>query len=160
MIVVCVALVAPGCGGGDSSTKSTGASEAPTTVAVDGSEKTKPKVTVPKGPPPKKLEIKDLEVGSGAEAKAGDEPTVHYVGVTYKDGKEFVSSWRQQEPMTFPLGEELVIRGWDQAVEGMKVGGRRELIIPPQLAYGQKGAPPTIGPNETLLYVIDLLAVK
>jgi peptidylprolyl isomerase len=149
-IVVCTALAVAGCGG-DSSSES---------AAAEAAEKTKPTITVPKTPPPKKLVIKDLEVGSGDEAKSGDEPTVQYIGVTYKDGREFVSSWRQHEPLTFPLGEDLVIPGWDQAIEGMKVGGRRELIIPPQLAYGKKGSPPTIPPNETLLYVIDLLAVK
>jgi peptidylprolyl isomerase len=141
-------LVVAGCGGGGSN------------ATAEAAEKTKPTVTVPTGPPPKKIEIKDLEVGSGEEAKSGDEPTVQYVGVTYKDGREFVSSWRIHEPLTFPLGKNLVIPGWDKAIEGMKVGGRRQLIIPPQLAYGKKGDPPTIPPNETLVYVIDLLAVK
>jgi peptidylprolyl isomerase len=114
-------------------------------------------VTVPKGAPPKKLEVKDLEEGTGAEAKAGDEVTVQYVGVDYKNGKEFDASWDRGEPFTFQLGAGMVIPGWDQGVEGMKVGGRRELIIPPDLAYGPEGSPPAIGPNETLIFVIDLL---
>ena len=114
---------------------------------------------MPKGAPPKELEIRDLEEGSGAEAKAGDEVTVQYVGVNYKNGKEFDASWGRGEPFTFQLGAGMVIPGWDQGVEGMKVGGRRELVIPPELAYGPEGSPPAIGPNETLIFVIDLLEV-
>ena len=94
-------------------------------------KKTKPKVTVPKGAPPKKLEIKEIEEGTGAEAKAGDEVTVQYVGVGYRPAREFDSSWGRSEPFTFTARRRQVIPGWDQGVEGMKVGGRRELIIPP-----------------------------
>ncbi len=163
-----LSLAAIGCGGGSSSsTSSTAASGAASTPSEAGSSettpattKTKPKVTVPKGPPPKKLEIKNIETGSGAEARAGDEVTVQYVGVNYKNGKEFDSSWSRNEPFSFKLGAHMVIPGWDKGVEGMKVGGRRELIIPPNLAYGSAGAPPAIGPNETLVFVIDLLAVN
>lgn len=124
-----------------------------------GPKKTKPKVTVPSGPPPKKLEIKDLEKGSGPGAKPGDEVTVQYVGVNYKSGKEFDASWDRGEPFTFPLGSHSVIEGWEQGLEGMKVGGRRELIIPPQLGYGSEGGG-TIPPNETLVFVIDLEAIN
>jgi peptidylprolyl isomerase len=162
MILVCAGLVllVAGCGGGDdSSTEATGSGAAETTSEAPA-EKTKPKVTVPTGAPPKKLEVKELEEGSGAEAKAGDEVTVQYVGVNYKNGKEFDSSWSRNEPFSFGLGKGEVIPGWDQGVEGMKVGGRRELIIPPELAYGEAGAPPAIGPNETLVFVIDLLEVN
>ncbi|MFI5027430.1 MAG: FKBP-type peptidyl-prolyl cis-trans isomerase [Solirubrobacterales bacterium] len=116
-------------------------------------------MTVPKGAPPKRLVVKEIEKGTGAEAKAGDEVTVQYVGVNYKNGKEFDSSWSRNEPFSFKLGAGMVIPGWDKGVAGMKVGGRRELIIPPNLAYGPAGAPPSIGPNETLVFVIDLLAV-
>ena len=158
VIAACLALGLAACGGGDSTTSSTEA--ASTAAESSGSaEKTKPTVTVPKGAPPKKLEIKDLEEGTGAEAKAGDEVTVQYVGVNYKNGKEFDASWDRGEPFTFQLGAGMVIPGWDQGVEGMKVGGRRELIIPPELAYGPEGSPPAIGPNETLIFVIDLLEV-
>jgi len=115
---------------------------------------------VPSGPAPKKLTEKELVEGTGAEAKSGDEVTVQYVGVDYKTGKEFDASWDRGEPFSFTLGAGEVIPGWDQGVEGMKVGGRRELIIPPELAYGPAGSPPAIGPNETLIFVIDLLAVK
>jgi peptidylprolyl isomerase len=157
ILAVCLALGLAACGG-DSSTGST---EAASTAAESpgSAEKTKPTVNVPKGAPPKKLEIKDIEEGTGPEAKAGDEVTVQYVGVNYKNGKEFDASWDRGEPFTFQLGAGMVIPGWDQGVEGMKVGGRRELIIPPELAYGPEGSPPAIGPNETLIFVIDLLEV-
>lgn len=165
ILAACAALAVAGCGSSSDST--TGSSEATTestesatTESSPAAKKTKPTVTVPKGAPPKKLEIKELETGSGAEAKAGDEVTVQYVGVNYKSGEEFDSSWSRNEPFAFGLGAGQVIPGWDQGVEGMKVGGRRELIIPPELAYGEAGSPPAIPPNETLIFVIDLLAVK
>jgi peptidylprolyl isomerase len=154
-IAVCLALAVAGCGSSSSDSSSTTGGE--TTAAAN---KTKPDVTVPKGAPPKKLVVREIEEGSGEEAVAGDEVTVQYVGVDYKDGKEFDSSWSRDEPFTFTLGEGQVIPGWDQGVAGMKVGGRRELIIPPELAYGKTGQPPTIGPNETLVFVIDLLEVN
>ncbi len=154
-IAVCLALAVAGCGSSSSSESSSTTSE--TTAAAN---KTKPEVTVPKGAPPKKLVVKEIEKGSGEEAVAGDEVTVQYVGVDYKNGKEFDSSWSRSEPFTFTLGEGQVIPGWDQGVAGMKVGGRRELIIPPELAYGATGQPPSIGPNETLVFVIDLLEVN
>jgi peptidylprolyl isomerase len=161
IVVVCAALVIAGCGGGGDS--STGSSEAsgstPATTSESPAAKTKPKVKVPSGAPPKQLEIKELEEGSGTEAKAGDEVTVQYVGVDYKNGKEFDSSWSRNEPFPFTLGAGQVISGWEQGVEGMKVGGRRELTIPSELAYGEEGRPPAIPPNETLVFVIDLLEV-
>jgi len=158
--MVCAALAIAGCGGSSDSSSSESTAGGETTAAESsGGEKTKPKVAVPKGAPPKKLEIKEIEEGSGVEAKSGDEVTVQYVGVNYKNGKEFDSSWSRNEPFSFKLGASEVIPGWDQGVEGMKVGGRRELIIPPSLAYGEAGAPPAIGPNETLVFVIDLLEV-
>jgi len=116
-----------------------------------------PKVTVPTGPAPTKLVTKDLIVGTGAEAKAGQTVTVNYVGVLYKGGKEFDASWKRSEPFSFALGKGQVIPGWDQGVAGMKVGGRRELIIPSALAYGVKGSPPTIPANAPLVFVVDLL---
>ena len=167
-IAACAALAVAGCGGGnDSSTGSTVGSEATATATTESpakaepaAEKTKPEVTVPNGAPPSKLEVKELEEGSGAEAKAGDKVTVQYVGVNYKNGKEFDSSWSRSEPFPFTLGGGEVIAGWDKGVEGMKVGGRRELIIPPELGYGESGYPPAIPPNETLVFVIDLLEVE
>jgi peptidylprolyl isomerase len=165
-ISFCLALAVAGCGGSDSSSSSTASTSAATEASTatestaPASEGTKPKVVVPNGPPPKKLEIKELKKGSGPEAKAGDEVTVQYVGVDYKTGKQFDASWDRHEPFTFALGAGQVIPGWDKGVAGMKVGGRRELIIPPELAYGPAGAPPAIGPNATLVFVIDLLAVS
>jgi peptidylprolyl isomerase len=155
-IVACAALAIAGCGGDDDS--SSDSTSATTTVEAPA-KKTKPKVTAPDGAPPTQLEIKELEAGTGAEAKAGDKVTVQYVGVNYKNGKEFDSSWSRNEPFPFTLGAGEVIPGWDQGVEGMKVGSRRELVIPPELAYGEAGAPPSIPPNETLIFVIDLLEV-
>jgi peptidylprolyl isomerase len=160
-IAVCAALAVAGCGGDDdSSTESSATTESTPTATTESSAKTKPKVTVPTGAPPQKLEVNDLEKGSGAEAKAGDKVTVQYVGVNYKNGKEFDASWDRGEPFSFTLGAGEVIPGWDQGVEGMKEGGRRELILPPDLAYGEAGAPPAIGPNETLVFVIDLIEVN
>ncbi len=164
--VLCAVLALAGCGGGDDSSTETSdaaateeSAESKAGEATATAEKTKPKVTVPKGAPPKKLERRDLEKGSGKAAKAGDEVTVHYVGVGYKSGEEFDSSWSRSEPFSFTLGGQEVIPGWEQGVVGMKVGGRRELVIPPGLAYGAAGAPPAIGPNETLVFVIDLVEV-
>jgi peptidylprolyl isomerase len=158
-------LFVAGCGGNDSSSESTGGSQATTTSEAPpksepAAKKTKPKVTVPKGAPPQELEAKDLEEGTGAEAQSGGKVTVQYVGVDYRSGKEFDASWDRNEPFSFTLGASEVIPGWDQGIVGMKVGGRRELIIPPELAYGETGAPPAIPPNETLIFVVDLLEVE
>jgi peptidylprolyl isomerase len=163
IIALCAALVLAiaGCGDSDdsSSTSTETTSEAPAAKAGAEDTGTKPKVTVPNGQPPKQLEENDLVEGSGAEAKAGDEVTVQYVGVGYDSKEEFDASWGR-EPFSFQLGAGAVIPGWDKGVEGMKVGGRRELTIPPDLAYGPAGSPPVIGPNETLIFVVDLLAVS
>ena len=109
--------------------------------------------------PNEKLESKDIVVGKGAEAKTGDTVSVHYVG-TLQDGKEFDSSKKHGQPFTFELGAGRVIKGWDQGVVGMKVGGKRKLTIPPSLAYGARGFPPVIPPNSTLSFDIELLEVK
>jgi peptidylprolyl isomerase len=127
------------------------------TTPTSGPLATEPKVTPPSGPAPKKLESKDLIVGTGAEAKAGDTVSVNYVGVLFKGGKEFDASWKRKEPFSFTLGKGQVIPGWDQGVAGMKIGGRRELVIPSALAYGANGSGSTIPPNAPLVFVIDLL---
>lgn len=164
-LAACAVLAFAGCGDDDSSSDSTttdsaGAdSSAPLETSGDASTRGKPKVVLPRGAAPKQLEEIDMIEGTGAEAKTGDEVTVHYVGVGMESGKEFDASWDRGEPFTFPLGAGEVIAGWDQGVVGMKVGGQRELIIPAELAYGEEGRPPTIGPNEPLVFVIDLLAV-
>jgi len=159
ILAACAALLVAGCGDDDSTTGTEAGGSAAGSNAEAPAKKTKPKVAAPSSAPPQQLEVKDLEDGTGAEAKAGDEVTVQYVGVNYKSGKEFDASWDRGEPFTFPLGAGAVIPGWDQGVEGMKVGGRRELIIPPELGYGPQGAPPDIPPEETLIFVIDLLEV-
>jgi peptidylprolyl isomerase len=146
-----------------SSSSSTTSTPSSTTASVktptSGPLSTEPKVTVPTGPAPAKLETKELIKGTGAEAKAGQKITVNYVGVLYKGGKEFNASWETKEPFSFTLGEGQVIKGWDQGIPGMKVGGRRELIIPAELAYGKAGSPPKIPANAPLVFVVDLLAV-
>jgi peptidylprolyl isomerase len=120
----------------------------------------KPTVTIPDGPPPPALQVTDLRVGSGAEATAGKTVTVQYVGVAWSTRKQFDASWDRGQPFTFQLGGGNVIAGWDRGVVGMRVGGRRQLIIPPDLGYGAQGYPPDIGPNETLVFVIDLVSVQ
>ena len=119
----------------------------------------KPQVTVPGLEPPAELQIEDLEVGDGPEASAGQQVTVHYVGVAWSDGAEFDASWNRNDPFTFGLGAGQVITGWDQGVQGMRVGGRRRLTIPPALGYGSRGAGGVIKPDETLIFVVDLLSI-
>jgi peptidylprolyl isomerase len=129
-------------------------------VKVSGKLGEKPEIEVPSGDPPAELVVEDVEEGDGAEAKAGQTVSVQYVGVLYKDGSEFDASWNRGEPFSFPLGQGQVIPGWDQGVEGMKVGGRRVLTIPSDLAYGPNGSPPVIGPDEALVFVVDLEEVS
>ncbi len=163
-----LALAIAGCGGSDDDSSAPATSEASAedsegaAANSDSAEdtSTKPKITVPSGPQPAQLEERELVEGTGAEAKTGDDVTVHYVGTGYKSGEQFDASWDRKEPFTFGLGAGRVIPGWEQGIVGMKVGGRRELIIPPNLAYGAGGFPPAIGPNEALIFVIDLLGVK
>ncbi len=124
-------------------------------------ENEKPHVYVPAGEaPPTDLVIEDIEVGEGDEAVAGHDVDVHYVGVSWRTRKQFDASWDRGQPFTFQLGAGMVIGGWDQGVAGMKVGGRRKLTIPPHLGYGARGAGGAIGPNETLVFVVDLLGVS
>ena len=118
----------------------------------------KPEVDFPGGEPPADLEIKDIWEGTGAVASPGDQVQVHYVGVAFSSGEEFDASWDRGEPLAFRLGAGQVITGWDQGVQGMKVGGRRQLIIPPHLAYGDRGAGNVIAPGETLIFVCDLVS--
>ncbi len=119
--------------------------------------KKKPAIPKPKGDPPSELVIKDIVKGTGKTATKGSEITVKYVGVSFSTGKQFDASWDRGEDFPFTLGTGSVIPGWDEGVEGMKVGGRRELVIPADKAYGEAGSPPAIGPNETLVFVIDLV---
>jgi peptidylprolyl isomerase len=153
------------CGGSSKSSGNdeTAATPAPTATAAAPAATPalkKPKVKVPSGKPPKHLVKRDLRVGTGAPAQAGQSVTVQYVGVDYKNGKQFDASWDHGQPFTFPLGAGQVIPGWDRGVVGMRPGGRRELIIPPSLGYGPQGSPPVIRPNETLVFVIDLISAQ
>jgi peptidylprolyl isomerase len=117
----------------------------------------KPVVVVPEGPAPTTLVVTDVKVGDGAEAKTGDKVSMQYVGVAKSNGKEFDSSWkRDAKPFEFTLGEGNVIKGWDQGIVGMKVGGRRTLVIPADLAYGEKPPSADIGANDTLIFTVDL----
>ena len=181
---LCIVLVTAvaGCGGGSDSSSSSSVSSASTesadrgdsttsTESTDAGEpkdspevrattkKTKPKVTVPNGISPKKFTIKDLEKGTGRAVRPGDTITIQYVVTGYDSKREVDSSW-DRAPYTFTVGSGEALKGGERGVEGMKVGGRRELVIPGKLAYGPEGLAPTIGPNETLIMVIDLLAIK
>lgn len=120
----------------------------------------KPEVTVSPGQPTGMLEVDDVAVGEGPEATPGSQVTVHYVGVAHSTGAEFDASWNRGEPFSFALGGGQVIKGWDMGVKGMKVGGRRKLTIPPHLGYGARGAGGVIRPNETLIFVVDLIEVS
>jgi peptidylprolyl isomerase len=121
----------------------------------------KPHVYVPAGEtPPAQLEIEDIEVGEGAEATAGQQVEVHYVGVSWRTRKQFDSSWDRGDTFSFGLGQGQVIKGWDDGVAGMRIGGRRRIVIPPALAYGKRGAGGVIGPDETLVFVVDLIGLS
>lgn len=120
----------------------------------------KPEVDFPGGEPPRDLQVTDVKTGSGAEATVGSTAVVHYVGVSFSTGEEFDSSWNRGEPFAFPVGAGAVIAGWDRGVAGMRVGGRRQLVIPPELAYGDRGAGRAIAPGETLIFVVDLVDVR
>jgi peptidylprolyl isomerase len=175
LATVAASILIAGCGGSsNSSTITVGAENSSDSALIKSGEKAgetattaktptsgplskEPKVTPPSGAAPTKLEIKDLITGTGPEAKAGQTVSVNYVGVLFKGGKEFDASWKRNEPFTFALGKAQVIPGWDQGVAGMKVGGRRELVIPTALAYGPKGSGASIPPNSPLVFVIDLL---
>ncbi|HEX4362094.1 MAG TPA: FKBP-type peptidyl-prolyl cis-trans isomerase [Pseudonocardia sp.] len=119
----------------------------------------KPEIDRPTGNAPTDLEVTDLWEGDGAVAKSGDTVAVHYVGVAWSSGEEFDSSWNRGTPLSFRLGVGQVIAGWDQGVQGMKVGGRRQLVIPAHLAYGDRGAGGAIAPGENLIFVCDLVSV-
>jgi peptidylprolyl isomerase len=171
LATLAIAILIAGCGSsGSSSSIGVGAenkadetlAKSTTTTATtptSGELSKEPQVAPQSGAPPRQLVIKELIVGTGPEAKAGDTVTVNYVGVLYKGGTKFDASWNRKEPFTFALGQGQVIHGWDKGVAGMKVGGRRQLTIPPAEGYGAQGSPPKIPPNSTLVFVIDLLGV-
>ncbi|MGW6391313.1 FKBP-type peptidyl-prolyl cis-trans isomerase [Streptomyces sp. NPDC055103] len=123
------------------------------------SEPAKPEIDLPEGDAPTELTIRDLVVGEGLEAKPGRVVQVHYVGVTFASGREFDTSWDEGRPYKFAVGGGKVIKGWDRGIRGMKVGGRREIIVPPRLGYGNQSPSPLIPPGSTLVFVVDLLSV-
>jgi peptidylprolyl isomerase len=116
----------------------------------------KPAVPAPRGDPPSELVIRDIVKGKGPKAKAGDQLSMQYTGYSWSNGQKFDASWDRGEPFVFQLGAGMVIGGWDQGLAGMRKGGRRLLIIPPDLGYGEAGAGGAIGPNETLVFAVDL----
>jgi peptidylprolyl isomerase len=147
---------------GDGTTAAAKTSEEPSPSAQRDALKdttTKPEIPKPSGTPPRKLVKEDIVKGKGPPAKPGDTVTVHYVGVSFSTGDEFDASWDRGQPFPVPLGAGQVIEGWDRGLVGMRKGGRRMLTIPPELAYGRDGYPPTIAPNETLVFVIDALDI-
>jgi peptidylprolyl isomerase len=154
-----VALVVAGCGGGADDAQPD--EPAATEIEVDLEAEPDPATYLDedRGEPPTELVVEDLMVGDGAEATAGDVVRVDYVGVDWGSGQEFDSSWSRGTPFDFQLGVGQVIPGWDQGVEGMRVGGRRVLTIPPDLAYGDQSVGDVIGPDATLVFVVDLLEV-
>ena len=120
----------------------------------------KPEIDFPDFEPPTDLVVTEITEGDGAEAAAGSTVSVHYVGVAHSTGEEFDASYNRGTPLQFKLGVGQVIAGWDQGVQGMKVGGRRQLVIPPHLGYGDRGAGAVIKPGETLIFVVDLIGVS
>jgi peptidylprolyl isomerase len=160
LLALVLLLALAGCGGDDKESAATPTATAKATPAPDNTDVTKkPTVTVPDELPPDQLQIKDIVKGKGRAAKKGDKVTVQYVGVAWSTSVEFDASWDRGQPFTFKLGEGKVIPGWDKGVPGMRKGGRRELTIPADQAYGAQGSPPSIGPNECLRFVIDMVKV-
>ena len=168
--VIALALFVAGCGGdneeetgttepaaAETATPSAEATEAPSANLKD--TETKPTIGKPSGDPPAQLVKEDIVVGKGKTAKKGSQITVQYVGASFSTGEEFDASWDRGEPFQLELGAGMVIPGWDQGLVGMKEGGRRRLTIPADLAYGAAGAPPAIGPDETLIFIVDLVEV-
>lgn len=153
VLAIVVAAVLIGRSGGDDEGTDTGTSGLADTSV-------KPVIEVPSDPAPTELVSEDIVDGDGDAAAAGDQLTVQYVGVDYETGEQFDASWDNGQPFEFQLASGGVIKGWDEGIVGMKVGGRRELTIPPDLAYGPQGSPPAIGPDATLVFVIDLIDVK
>jgi peptidylprolyl isomerase len=169
LTALCSLLALAACGDDDSSAEGdNGAETTPAETQTDPAAaedalrntSTKPVVPKPTGSPPRKLVIEDIVKGKGRAAKNGDTVVVHYVGLNFSNGREFDASWDSGSPFPVQLGTGGVIAGWEKGLLGIKKGGRRKLTIPPELGYGAEGYPPDIPPNETLVFVIDALAVE
>jgi peptidylprolyl isomerase len=174
VLAVVAALGLAACGDDDDSGggggADTGQEESPSGSSETGSEteappdltdtSVKPVIEKPNGVPPRKLVKEDIVKGKGPGAKPRDTVIVHYVGVSFSNGEEFEASWDSGQPAPVQLGAGQVIEGWERGLLGMKAGGRRKLTIPPEQAYGAEGAPPSIAPNETLVFVIDALEIQ
>jgi peptidylprolyl isomerase len=165
LLILCAACGDPDAAGGDpsepasDSTSGDTVQTSPSGVEVSGSLDAKPEITIPDGDPPKELEVTDIIEGDGEEVAEGATVTAHYVGQSWSNGKQFDASWDTSgEPATFGLDQ--VIPGWTQGLPGMKVGGRRLLVIPSEMGYGAQGYPPDIAPNETLVFVVDMVATE
>jgi peptidylprolyl isomerase len=168
MLVLLLGAGAAACGGDDSGSSEAAATATPTETAtpaaanadaivagVTKNTKKKPAIVTPEGDPPTELVTKDIVKGTGPKAKPGDRLTMQYVGVAWSNGQQFDASWDRGQPFPFQLGAQMVIPGWDRGMVGMRKGGRRLLIIPPDLGYGPQGSGP-IGPGETLVFAVDL----
>ncbi len=153
LLALLLTLGAAACGGDDNDDEKSDSGSVPARAE-------KPDIDIPAGPPPEKLVVKDLKPGTGKAAQGGDTLLLDYAGVVYKGGKEIDSSYDRSEPFQFVLQAGEVIPGWDEGLEGMKEGGRRQLVIPPDLAYGPQGSPPDIPADATLVFVMDLLKVE
>lgn len=169
LLLAVAALASAGCGKKSVNTTGTGTTppiaNGPPAIkqplpASDKDLSKKPVIPHPSGPPATALQKRDVVRGKGPAAKKGAKLTVQYVGVANSTGQQFDASWDRGQPFVFKLGAGMVIPGWDQGLVGMKQGGRRELVIPGNLAYGPQGQPPDIGPNETLIFMIDLKKVS
>jgi peptidylprolyl isomerase len=167
LLAVLAALGAGACGGDEDGDSTAGQAPAepqqPTETETDASASLrdtslKPEIPKPTGSPPRRLVKEDIVRGDGAGK--GDLVTVQYVGVSFSTGTQFDASWDSGRPFSFPLGGGQVIEGWDKGIAGMRKGGRRKLTIPPEQAYGAQGFPPDIAPNETLVFVVDLVGIR
>ena len=168
LLALGVALVAAGCGGDDggsasgteaTATASPAATQAPAAPDLTDTS-TKPVIEPPSGDPPAELVKEDIVKGKGPGAKRGDTVVVNYVGLNFSNGREFDASWDSGATFPVQLGTGSVIAGWEKGLIGIKEGGRRKLVIPPELGYGAQGYPPDIPPNETLIFVIDAVSIN
>jgi len=163
LVLACLALLAAGCGGDDQAEQPAAVAPAAPSgpgevdVAQIGKDVAqKPVIALTAGDPPAELQSEDIVTGKGRAAKAGDTVSMQYVGVSWASGRQFDASWDRGEPFEFPLGGEQVIAGWDEGIVGMRPGGRRLLVIPPDKAYGEQAPSPDIAANDTLVFVVDL----